>query len=66
MNMLIIACCQLLAAVPHPWTPMTVSDGRVGVWGREYAFASNALPVGVTLMLQGQVGKREKGRLRAD
>lgn len=42
-----LACCQLTAAVPRPWTPVTVSDGRVGVWGREYAFASNALPVGV-------------------
>ena len=34
-------------AVPAPWTPVTAKDGVVSVWGREYAFASNALPVGV-------------------
>ena len=35
------------AAVPAPWTPVRVKDQAVSVWGREYAFASNALPVGV-------------------
>ena len=36
-----------LAAVPAPWTPVEARDGVVSVWGREYAFASNALPVSV-------------------
>ena len=35
------------AAVPTPWTPVEAKDGVVSVWGREYAFASNALPVGI-------------------
>lgn len=37
----------MLAVVPRPWTPVQAADGKVAVWGREYAFASNALPVGV-------------------
>ena len=36
-----------MAAVPSPWTPVEAKDGVVSVWGREYAFASNALPVGM-------------------
>ncbi len=35
------------AAVPVPWTPVKVNGQVVSVWGREYAFASNALPVGI-------------------
>ena len=35
------------AAVPPPWSPVVAKDGVVSVWGREFAFASNALPVGV-------------------
>ena len=38
----------MLAAVPRPWTPMTATDGKISVWGRDYTFASNALPVSVT------------------
>lgn len=48
---LVVACCQLLAegtAVPRPWTPVTVSNDCVGVWGRSYSFVSNALPTAVT------------------
>ncbi|HRR33604.1 MAG TPA: hypothetical protein P5026_05865 [Kiritimatiellia bacterium] len=37
-----------LAAVPRPWTPVTVDGGQIGVWGRTYGFASNALPTAVT------------------
>ncbi len=46
---LMAACIAGMAAgaVPAPWTPVTAKDGVVSVWGREYAFASNALPVGV-------------------
>ena len=33
--------------VPPPWTPVEAKNGVVSVWGREYAFASNALPVGL-------------------
>ena len=48
-KMLLLACGAALAAgaVPAPWTPVEARDGAVSVWGREYAFASNALPVGV-------------------
>ena len=35
------------AAVPAPWTPVTVKDGDISVWGRTFTFASNALPVRV-------------------
>lgn len=44
----IFALAAILATVPRPWTPMAVSDGKVSVWGRDYTFASNALPVSVT------------------
>ena len=46
---LAVVCAAGMAAgaVPAPWTPVTAKDGVVSVWGREYAFASNALPVGV-------------------
>ena len=37
-----------LAAVPQPWTPVSCSNGSVGVWGRSYSFASNALPTAVS------------------
>ena len=43
-----VMMAAMIAAVPRPWTPMTVEDGKVSVWGRDYAFASNALPVSVT------------------
>ena len=48
-KMLLLAYGAALAAgaVPAPWTPVEARDGAVSVWGREYAFASNALPVGV-------------------
>ena len=36
-----------MGAVPSPWTPVEAKNGVVSVWGREYAFASNALPVGI-------------------
>lgn len=36
------------ADVPAPWTPVRARDGRVSVWGREYAFASNALPTAIS------------------
>ena len=42
----------LSAAVPAPWTPVEATDGTVRVWGREYAFTSNALPV--SLKTQGR------------
>ena len=42
-----VMMAAMLAAVPRPWTPMAVEDGKVSVWGRDYAFASNALPVSV-------------------
>jgi len=35
------------AFVPSPWEPVTAGDGQVSVWGRQYGFASNALPVSV-------------------
>ena len=38
----------LFSAVPAPWTAPVEKDGRVSVWGRDYAYASNALPVTVT------------------
>ena len=44
----VLASMSVLAAVPRPWTPVTVDGGNVGVWGRTYAFASNALPTRVT------------------
>ena len=47
---LVTASCAL-AAVPQPWTPVEAADGIVRVWGREYAFTSNALPV--SLKTQG-------------
>ena len=34
--------------VPPPWTPMTVKDGVIGVWGRTYVFDGKALPVQLT------------------
>ncbi len=40
-------CSPLPAAVPSPWTPVKASDGCVSVWGRDYGFASNALPARV-------------------
>ena len=30
--------------VPPPWTPMTVKGATVGMWGREWNFADEALP----------------------
>ena len=44
----VMLAAAMLAAIPRPWTPVTAEAGKVGVWGRTYAFASNALPVGVT------------------
>jgi hypothetical protein len=35
------------ASVQPLWTPVEAKNGVVSVWGREYAFASNALPVGI-------------------
>jgi len=43
-----VLCSSALGGVPSPWTAPTVSEGAVSVWGRRYAFASNALPVSVT------------------
>ncbi len=52
MKMMIAAGLAVAAiagyAVPRPWAPPTLDGTKVGVWGREYAFASNALPVAVT------------------
>lgn len=48
MGSFLLLAASLLAAVPRPWTPLAVSNGTVSVWGRDYAFASNALPVRVT------------------
>lgn len=42
-----IAAIAAMGAVPAPWTPVEAKDGVVSVWGREYAFASNAFPVAV-------------------
>lgn len=42
-----ILCAGASAAVPRPWTPVKVDGETVSVWGRDYAFASNALPVSV-------------------
>lgn len=39
---------SLFSAVPAPWSTPVEKDGRVSVWGRDYAYASNALPVAVT------------------
>ena len=41
-----------VAAVPRPWTPVAEKGGTVSVWGREYAFASNSLPVQVSSLRQ--------------
>jgi len=38
----------VLAAVLPPWTPVETNGTAVSVWGRTYAYASNALPVSVT------------------
>lgn len=35
------------AAVPKPWSVPVEKAGTVSVWGREYSYASNALPVSV-------------------
>lgn len=43
----VFAGMAAMGAVPAPWTPVESKDGVVSVWGREYAFASNALPVGI-------------------
>ncbi len=42
-----MAVMAAVCAVPAPWTPVEAKDGVVSVWGREYAFASNALLVAV-------------------
>ncbi len=34
-------------AVPRPWTPVKADDSRVSVWGRDYSFSSNGMPVSV-------------------
>lgn len=39
---------HLAPAVPRPWSPLKVAGGTVSAWGRDYTFASNALPVSVT------------------
>ena len=31
--------------VPPPWSPVTVGNGAVSVWGRQYVFDGRALPV---------------------
>ena len=38
---------MLLAAVLPPWTPVETDGTRVSVWGREYKFAEQAMPVSV-------------------
>lgn len=43
----VLAAVQIASAVPRPWTPVKADDGRISVCGREYTFASNALPVSV-------------------
>ena len=48
LSAVFVGASAVTAAVPRPWTPMAAKDGRVSVWGRDYAFASNALPVSVT------------------
>jgi len=50
MSLGIISFCALLAAVPAPWSTPSEKGGVVSVWGREYAYASNALPVSVKAM----------------
>lgn len=40
----------LLASVLAPWTPVATNGTNVEVWGRRYAFATNALPVSVTAL----------------
>ena len=47
MNSMLVLAAFVMAAVPRPWTPVAANDGVVSVWGREYAFRSNALPVSV-------------------
>lgn len=42
-----MAAIAAIGAVPAPWTPVEAKNGVVSVWGREYAFASNAFPVAV-------------------
>ena len=43
----VLALGTASGAVPTPWSSVEAKDGVVAVWGREYAFASNALPVGM-------------------
>ena len=45
-----VMMAAMLAVVPRPWTAVKATEGCVSVWGREYAFASNALPVGVSAL----------------
>lgn len=47
---LMMAVSAVLAAVPSPWSTPVDRDGVVSVWGRDYAFASNALPVSVSAL----------------
>jgi len=49
MNTLLVIA-SLFAAVPRPWTSVQATDTKVSVWGRDYSFASNALPVDVTAL----------------
>ena len=46
----IMASCVAMAAVPTPWSSPVPKDGVVSVCGREYAFASNALPTNVRIL----------------
>lgn len=49
-----LVCAAVLAAIgmvgadiPPPWMPVRALNGKVSVWGRDYTFASNALPVAI-------------------
>lgn len=38
----------LMAAVLPPWTPVETDGTKVSVWGRDYTFAEQAMPVSIT------------------
>lgn len=45
----LVFCVSFLAAIPRPWTPVQVSDGKVSVWGRHHedwlAHAEDGRPI---------------------
>ena len=47
LSSLALLCAAVPARLPEPWSTPVEKEGTVSVWGRDYAYASNALPVSV-------------------